>query len=84
MDKIFKANNPLGISSNTDKIAFHPYYTYKDLLGAILFFIFFLFFVFFAPNVLGQRKNGPHILKILWWNELYAGNSESSLYLPYN
>lgn len=49
------SNNPLGISSNGDKIAFHPYFTIKDLLGFILFFIFFSFFVFFAPNVLGPR-----------------------------
>lgn len=51
------SNNPLGISSNSDKIAFHPYFTYKDLLGFILFFILFSFFVFFAPNVLGHSDN---------------------------
>lgn len=51
------SNNPLGISSNTDKLAFHPYFTSKDLLGFILFFIFFSFFVFFAPNVLGHSDN---------------------------
>lgn len=28
-------NNPEGISSNTDKIRFHPYYTSKDLIGFI-------------------------------------------------
>ena len=49
------SNNPLGISSNSDKIAFHPYYTFKDAFGLILFFIFFSYFVFFAPNVLGHR-----------------------------
>jgi ubiquinol-cytochrome c reductase cytochrome b subunit len=27
------SNNPLGISSNSDKISFHPYYTFKDLVG---------------------------------------------------
>jgi len=51
------SNNPLGISSNTDKIAFHPYFTIKDLLGIILFFILFSFFVFFAPNALGHSDN---------------------------
>lgn len=51
------SNNPLGISSNTDKLAFHPYFTSKDLLGFILFFIFFSFFVFFAPNLLGHSDN---------------------------
>lgn len=48
------STNPLGISSNGDKISFHPYYTYKDLLGFVLFIIFFVLFVFFAPNVLGR------------------------------
>jgi len=51
------SNNPLGISSNSDKISFHPYFTIKDLLGFILFFIVFASFVFFAPNVLGHSDN---------------------------
>lgn len=51
------SNNPLGISSSTDKLSFHPYFTIKDLLGFILFFIFFASFVFFAPNVLGHSDN---------------------------
>ena len=51
------SNNPLGISSNSDKISFHPYFTIKDLLGFILFFIFFGYFVFFNPNVLGHSDN---------------------------
>ena len=32
------SNNPLGVNSNLDKFAFHPYFTRKDLMG---FFIFF-------------------------------------------
>jgi ubiquinol-cytochrome c reductase cytochrome b subunit len=51
------SNNPLGLSSNSDKLSFHPYFTIKDLLGFILFFIFFGSFVFFAPNVLGHSDN---------------------------
>jgi len=27
------SNNPLGISSNSDRISFYPYYTFKDLVG---------------------------------------------------
>ncbi|KFO94383.1 Cytochrome b, partial [Buceros rhinoceros silvestris] len=27
------SNNPLGITSNCDKIPFHPYFTLKDILG---------------------------------------------------
>ncbi|KFQ20728.1 Cytochrome b, partial [Mesitornis unicolor] len=29
-------NNPLGITSNCDKIPFHPYFSLKDILGIIL------------------------------------------------
>ena len=32
--------NPLGVNSNFDKIAFHPYFSFKDLFGFIVFFIF--------------------------------------------
>ncbi|KFV02775.1 Cytochrome b, partial [Pterocles gutturalis] len=30
------SNNPLGISSNCDKIPFHPYSSIKDTLGLAL------------------------------------------------
>ncbi|NWS78883.1 CYB protein, partial [Mionectes macconnelli] len=34
------SNNPLGISSNCDKIPFHPYYSLKDALGfALILFL---------------------------------------------
>ena len=33
------SNNPEGLSSKSDKIRFHPYYTSKDLVGFILMFI---------------------------------------------
>nr|AXS65789.1 cytochrome b [Cucujoidea sp. 22 KM-2017] len=33
------SNNPLGTSSNIDKLPFHPYFTYKDLLGLIIMLI---------------------------------------------
>ncbi|NXG81145.1 CYB protein, partial [Baryphthengus martii] len=33
------SNNPLGISSNCDKIPFHPYFSLKDILGFILIFL---------------------------------------------
>ena len=51
------SNNPLGISSNIDKIPFHPYFTYKDVFGFFLFGIFFAYFVYFDPNVLGHPDN---------------------------
>ena len=51
------SNNPLGITSATDKISFYPYFYIKDLYGAALFVIFFCAFVYFSPNTLGHPDN---------------------------
>nr|CAC80522.1 cytochrome b [Pedetes capensis subsp. surdaster] len=51
------SNNPSGISSDTDKIPFHPYYTIKDILGALLLVTFFLILVLFLPDLLGDPDN---------------------------
>lgn len=51
------SNNPLGYNTDPDKVTFHPYFTVKDVLGVILFFILFSTFVYFAPNVLGHSDN---------------------------
>jgi len=51
------SNNPLGITGNLDRIPFHPYFVFKDLV-TVLFFIFALsFFVFYAPNAMGHPDN---------------------------
>jgi ubiquinol-cytochrome c reductase cytochrome b subunit len=51
------SNNPLGISSTTDKISFFPYFFIKDTLSLIALLLFFSFFVFFSPNTLGHSDN---------------------------
>jgi ubiquinol-cytochrome c reductase cytochrome b subunit len=51
------SSNPLGISSNMDKIYFHPYYTIKDLYAFILFFILYALLVFYFPNILNHPDN---------------------------
>nr|AIG53177.1 cytochrome b [Ctenotus spaldingi]AIG53193.1 cytochrome b [Ctenotus spaldingi]AIG53196.1 cytochrome b [Ctenotus spaldingi] len=51
------SNNPTGLTSNTDKIPFHPYYSYKDLLGATLFLMMLLSLALFFPNLLGDPEN---------------------------
>nr|UWT72065.1 cytochrome b [Ctenotus schomburgkii] len=51
------SNNPTGLASNTDKIPFHPYYSYKDLLGATLFILLLLSLALFSPNLLGDPEN---------------------------
>nr|WHU54008.1 cytochrome b [Ctenotus lateralis] len=51
------SNNPTGLASNTDKIPFHPYFSYKDLLGATLFLLVLLLLALFSPNLLGDPEN---------------------------
>jgi len=51
------SSNPLGISSNADKIPMHPYYLFKDLVTIFLFFLLLSLFVFYMPNALGHSDN---------------------------
>ncbi|AOR16343.1 cytochrome b (mitochondrion) [Malaclemys terrapin terrapin] len=51
------SNNPTGLNSNTDKIPFHPYFSYKDLLGIILMLALLLTLTLFSPNLLGDPDN---------------------------
>src|SRR5690606_12193520 len=51
------SNNPLGVTSNVDRIRFHPYYSFKDLVGLFVFFLLFAYFVFFNPNFFGESDN---------------------------
>nr|ASM91453.1 cytochrome b [Anomalurus beecrofti] len=51
------SNNPSGLSSNSDKIPFHPYFTIKDILGAIMLITVLLSLVLFAPDILGDPDN---------------------------
>nr|ALJ53368.1 cytochrome b [Galago senegalensis senegalensis] len=51
------SNNPSGISSDSDKIPFHPYYTIKDLLGVFLLLLSLFSLVLFSPDLLGDPDN---------------------------
>ena len=51
------SSNPLGVSSNADKIPMHPYYLFKDLVTIFLFFLVLALFVFYMPNALGHSDN---------------------------
>nr|AHJ80123.1 cytochrome b [Shinisaurus crocodilurus] len=51
------SNNPMGINSNSDKIPFHPYYSYKDLLGATIMLMTLTTLALFSPNLLGDPEN---------------------------
>nr|Q9TDL7.1 RecName: Full=Cytochrome b; AltName: Full=Complex III subunit 3; AltName: Full=Complex III subunit III; AltName: Full=Cytochrome b-c1 complex subunit 3; AltName: Full=Ubiquinol-cytochrome-c reductase complex cytochrome b subunit [Lagenorhynchus cruciger]AAD54445.1 cytochrome b [Lagenorhynchus cruciger] len=51
------SNNPTGIPSNMDMIPFHPYYTIKDILGALFLILTLLALTLFTPDLLGDPDN---------------------------
>jgi ubiquinol-cytochrome c reductase cytochrome b subunit len=53
------SNNPTGVQIKTKKdiIPFHPYFTIKDMVGFVAFFLIFGYFLFFYPNSLGHPDN---------------------------
>jgi len=51
------SNNPLGISSTSDKISFFPYFFIKDTLSLLGLLFVFSFFLYFSPNTLGHSDN---------------------------
>jgi len=51
------SGNPLGLSSNTDKLPMHPYFLFKDLVTIVAFFGALAFIVMFSPNLLGHSDN---------------------------
>jgi quinol-cytochrome oxidoreductase complex cytochrome b subunit len=63
------SSNPLGITSNVDKLSMHPYYSFKDLITVFAFLLMFTLFVFFSPDKLGQ--GWPTMLIILVLINIY-------------
>nr|YP_010968160.1 cytochrome b [Syngnathus watermeyeri]WNN64202.1 cytochrome b [Syngnathus watermeyeri]WPR14729.1 cytochrome b [Syngnathus watermeyeri] len=51
------SNNPAGLNSDADKISFHPYFSYKDLLGFTVLMISLINITLFTPNLLGDPDN---------------------------
>nr|QVO50898.1 cytochrome b [Dendrolimus punctatus] len=51
------SNNPLGINSNLDKIPFHPFFTYKDILGFIILLFLLVMLTLINPYLLGDPDN---------------------------
>ncbi len=87
------SNNPDGIEIKKHKgpdgkpldgIPFHPYYTVKDIFGAVFFLIFFCSVVFFAPEMKGYfleyanflpadpMKTPEHIAPVWYMTPYYA------------
>nr|QEQ51062.1 cytochrome b [Alburnoides kurui] len=51
------SNNPAGLNSDADKISFHPYFSYKDLLGFVIMLLALTSLTLFSPNLLGDPEN---------------------------
>ena len=51
------SNNPVGLSSSSDKVPFHSYFITKDVYGFMLLLSLISIFVFYYPNVLGDPEN---------------------------
>nr|YP_003587419.1 cytochrome b [Parnassius bremeri]ACO83383.1 cytochrome b [Parnassius bremeri]WEF74726.1 cytochrome b [Parnassius bremeri] len=51
------SNNPLGINSNLDKIPFHPFFTFKDLIGFIILLTLLIMLTLTNPYLLGDPDN---------------------------
>ncbi len=87
------SNNPDGIEISKHKdakgvpldgIAFHPYYTVKDILGVVVFLIVFAIIVFFAPEMGGYfieannfipanpLQTPPHIAPVWYFTPYYS------------
>ncbi len=51
------SNNPLGIESNTYKIPFHPYFSFKDIVGFIIILGRLILLCLSNPYLLGDPDN---------------------------
>jgi ubiquinol-cytochrome c reductase cytochrome b subunit len=51
------SSNPLGTSGVADRLAFAPYFLFKDLITIFIFIFVLSVFVFFMPNALGDSEN---------------------------
>nr|AZL93574.1 cytochrome b [Helicoverpa gelotopoeon]AZL93704.1 cytochrome b [Helicoverpa gelotopoeon] len=51
------SNNPLGLNSNFDKIPFHPFFVFKDLIGFIILLFFLTILTLTNPYLLGDPDN---------------------------
>nr|QXU57715.1 cytochrome b [Cherax quadricarinatus] len=51
------ANNPLGVTSSLDKIPFHPYFTFKDIVGFLIMLMLLVLLTLLNPYLLGDPDN---------------------------
>ena len=51
------SGNPLGLTSNTDRLPMHPYFTLKDCVTIAALFLITAILIAFMPNALGHSDN---------------------------
>nr|UJG45460.1 cytochrome b [Ceraclea annulicornis] len=51
------SSNPLSIKYNIDKISFHPYFTYKDMLGFFIMIFMLMVLMIWYPYLLSDPDN---------------------------
>nr|ARH53816.1 cytochrome b [Dinoderus minutus] len=51
------SSNPLGTNSNIDKIPFHPYFTFKDIMGFLTITLILMMITMNSPYMLGDPDN---------------------------
>nr|ATN41126.1 cytochrome b [Endopterygota sp. 25 LC-2017] len=51
------SNNPLGINSNVNKIPFHPYFSFKDIVGFVVMIMALIMLCLSNPYLLGDPDN---------------------------
>nr|YP_010564316.1 cytochrome b [Idaea salutaria]UYX62339.1 cytochrome b [Idaea salutaria] len=51
------SNNPLGVNSNLNKIPFHPFFVFKDLIGFIILIMLLIILSLTNPYLLGDPDN---------------------------
>lgn len=51
------SNNPLGLNRNIDKIPFHPFFRYKDIVGFLFIVIILIILTLINPYMLGDPDN---------------------------
>nr|APX39543.1 cytochrome b [Chrysolina haemoptera] len=51
------SSNPLGTQSNIDKIPFHPYFSFKDIMGMLIMTFLLMMLTLSNPYLLGDPDN---------------------------
>nr|YP_010936463.1 cytochrome b [Morula spinosa]WKW54916.1 cytochrome b [Morula spinosa] len=51
------SNNPLGLNSDGEKVRFHSYYTFKDLVGFLVVVFLLTMLALFSPQLLTDPEN---------------------------